>query len=192
MTTTARTQLLSGLTLAMVFMSGAVIGVALDRRVTPALAGTTGVSSATLLEVEATSASEPATSDDVVTASADNAGGAAEGEAADGEAADGSERREERQPMYMQLDLSDGQESRIDSIVEHYRERVRQLRSDARRDYDASYRSLVLAVRDSIKSVLEVEQATRYDELLKASDERRAEERRRDDEAPARPDEGSN
>jgi Spy/CpxP family protein refolding chaperone len=188
MTTTARTQLLSGLTLAMVFVAGAVIGVALDRRVTPALAGTTAVSSATPLEVGSASASGPAASDDAATAARDSAGVADEGAGA----AASSERRGERQPMYMQLDLSDGQESRIDSIVEHYRERVRQLRSEARRDYDASYRSLVLAVRDSIKSVLEVEQAERYDELLKASDERRAEERRREDEAPSRRDEGSN
>lgn len=187
MTTTARTQLLSGLTLAMVFVAGAVIGVALDRRVTPALAGTTAVSSAIPLEVETTSVGDAGAPENGSSATPDDAR-----ETSEGDEADASERRGERQPMYMQLDLSDGQESRIDSIVEHYRERVRQLRSDARRDYDASYRSLVLAVRDSIKSVLEVEQAARYDELLKASDERRAEERRRDDEAQARRDEGSN
>ena len=187
MTTTARTQLLSGLTLAMVFVAGAVIGVALDRRVTPALAGTTAVSSAVPLKVGATLAGEDAAPEVAAPAQPDNAS-----EAAESDEAPESERRSERQPMYMQLDLSDGQESRIDSIVEHYRERLRLLRSEARRDYDASYRSLVLAVRDSIKSVLEVEQAARYDELLQASDARRAEERRRNEEAPSERDEGSN
>jgi hypothetical protein len=84
-------------------------------------------------------------------------------------------RRERRRPMYAQVGLDDAQEERIDSIVRHYRDEVRTASREARRDWESRYWEMVLATRASIRSVMDADQAARYDSLLEASDRRREE-----------------
>lgn len=61
-----------------------------------------------------------------------------------------------------ELGLSAGQEARIDTILEHYRESMKELRRDVRPRYDA----LVDSARERIEGVLDSAQARKYRRLL--------------------------
>lgn len=61
-----------------------------------------------------------------------------------------------------ELGLSAGQEAQIDTILEHYRERMKELR----REVQPRYRSVVDSARARIEDVLSEEQAQRYRDLL--------------------------
>lgn len=153
----ARTRLLSMVVLALVFASGLVVGVALDRR---------ALASAAASEAAETPSVTEATS---------------EGESAD----------ERRVPMYERVGLRDDQEERIDSIVRHHRAAMRALEDEfedeyqAMRDLQRQYRdaysprywAIVDSTRAAIRSVLDADQAQRYDSLLDAFDRRRRSER---------------
>lgn len=78
-----------------------------------------------------------------------------------------------------ELGLSARQEARIDTILEHYRESMKDLRRQVRPRYDA----LVDSARRRIEGVLEPAQARKYRELLERKGKRDGEEgdRRRDD-----------
>lgn len=61
-----------------------------------------------------------------------------------------------------ELELSTQQEARIDTILEHYRESMKQLRREVRPRYDA----LVDSARQRIEGVLDSAQARKYRRLL--------------------------
>ena len=156
----SRVRLLSMVVLALVFVSGVVVGVALDRRALASAAAT-----------EAT--------DQVADADTPND----ENESGDDE--------ERRVPMYERVGLTDEQSARIDSIVGHHRQAMRDLENEfedeyqAMRDLQREYRNaynprywaIVDATRSAIRSVLDADQAARYDSLLNAFDRRRRPER---------------
>lgn len=61
-----------------------------------------------------------------------------------------------------ELELSAQQEARIDTILEHYRESMKQMRREVRPRYDA----LVDSARQRIEGVLDSAQARKYRRLL--------------------------
>lgn len=153
----SRTRFLSMAVLALVFASGLVVGVALDRR---ALASAAAVEAAD--------------------------------EGSESEAGDEARDEEERRvPMYERVGLRADQEVRIDSIVGHHRsamraledefedeyEAMRQLQREYREAYNPRYWAIVDSTRAAIRSVLDADQAQRYDSLLDAWDRRRRSER---------------
>lgn len=71
-----------------------------------------------------------------------------------------------------ELELSTQQEARIDTILEHYRESMKELRREVRPRYDA----LVDSARQRIEGVLDSAQARKYRHLL----ERKGMEEERD------------
>lgn len=146
---TARTRFTSVVVLAVVFVSGLVVGMAVDRRPDPS----------------------GSVSDSGTVASSETEGRRA-GE--DGDPRDERSRRE-RSYLFEQVGLDDDQRQRIDSIVGHYRDEVSRAGREMRRDWDRRYRDMVMATRASIKAVMNAEQAARYDSLLEASDQRRRE-----------------
>lgn len=79
-----------------------------------------------------------------------------------------------------ELGLSSRQETRIDTILEHYRESMKELRRQVRPRYDA----LVDSARRRIEGVLDSAQARKYRQLLERKgkwDDRGKEDGRRDD-----------
>ncbi|MDT8340892.1 MAG: hypothetical protein RQ751_05200 [Longimicrobiales bacterium] len=100
------------------------------------------------------------------------------------EAAEGREDRGERRrtPMYEQVGLTETQLVEVDSMVVHYRTRVRKLQHDSRQAYEAQYALLVDSLREGIKGVMSEAQRAQYDSLLAESDERRRARRDREDE----------
>ncbi len=78
-----------------------------------------------------------------------------------------------------ELGLSTRQEARIDTILEHYRESMKELRREVRPRYDA----LVDSARQRIEGVLDSVQASKYRQLLerKAEDGKHEEDRDGDD-----------
>ena len=99
-----------------------------------------------------------------------------------------------RRPMYEQVDPTDAQRVRIDSIVEAYRLDARTFHRNSREEYDAGMRALVVQTREAIKGVLNPDQAERYDSLTSARDarvrEREAEREAARDADEAQGDEG--
>ena len=89
--------------------------------------------------------------------------------------------RRRRRPMYEQVEPSEAQLLRIDSIMEAYRADVRTFHRESRTRYDEGMRALVVQTREAIKGVLDPDQAARYDSLTAARDarvrEREAQER---------------
>ena len=67
-----------------------------------------------------------------------------------------------------ELGLSGRQESRIDTILEHYRESMKELRREVRPRYDA----LVDSARQRIEGVLDSAQARKYRRLLERKGKR--------------------
>lgn len=81
-----------------------------------------------------------------------------------------------------ELGLSARQEARIDTILEHYRESMKDLRREVRPRYDA----LVDSARQRIEGVLDSAQARDYRQLLerKGKDEKDEEDRDADEDGP--------
>lgn len=67
-----------------------------------------------------------------------------------------------------ELGLSDGQEARIDTILKHYQESMKDLRREVRPRYDA----LVDSARRRIEDVLDSAQAREYRQLLERKGKR--------------------
>lgn len=149
----ARTRFATVLILAVLFVSGVLVGMAVDR----------GMESA---EAPSGAAAAPE----------------AEGAEDRGRDDDDDDRRRRRRPMYEQVGLNEVQEERIDSIVRHYREEMEVERREARQEWESRWRELVLETREAIKSVMDRDQALRYDSLLAAADQRGRNDERRDDE----------
>ncbi len=82
-----------------------------------------------------------------------------------------------RQPLYEQVGPSADQKVRIDSIVLEYREKVRTLRSESRREYEMHLDAVADTSRQAIKKVFTPEQAAQYDSLVADYDRRLAEKR---------------
>ena len=78
-----------------------------------------------------------------------------------------------------ELGLSTRQEARIDTILEHYRESMKELRREVRPRYDA----LVDSARHRIEGVLDSAQARRYRQLLERKGKGKGEKNRDDDDA---------
>lgn len=148
-----RARLTTALILLLVLATGSVLGVAVDRR------------------LEARNA-------------------AAEEVRSDPEAGEGrrpaSERRDEssenrRRLIVESVGLTDQQKIRVDSIVSHYRHRMRELQGEieeeVRRAYFPRYRELLENTREEIKGVLTPAQQVEYDSLLADYDRHRREER---------------
>lgn len=85
-----------------------------------------------------------------------------------------------RPPLIVdQVGLSEAQKNQVDSIVGHFRDRMKALHDEFDEVYSTRYREITQATRDEIRGVLTPEQRTAYDSLLVEWDERRRE--RRDD-----------
>jgi len=151
-----RTRLTTILILFLVLASGSVLGIAADRRLQGRSASAEGREG----EVE-----RGRTGRDV---------GEGEGRAADS--------TRERHLLVEQVGLSEAQKTRVDSIVDQYRQRVRdlqdELQAELRVAYTPRYRELLEQTRTDIKGVLSPDQAVAYDSLLADRDKRR--EQRRD------------
>ncbi|MGM0668695.1 MAG: hypothetical protein ACQET1_03195 [Gemmatimonadota bacterium] len=89
-----------------------------------------------------------------------------------------------RRLIVEQVSLSEAQHLRVDSIVSHYRQRMRELEreleDELRRAYLPRYRELLEGTREEIKGVLTPAQRMEYDSLLVEYDRRREERRNRD------------
>ncbi len=92
----------------------------------------------------------------------------------------GSESGSRRPLLIEQVGLSDVQNTKKDSIVGYYRERMRALHEEFDSAYNTRYREIVIETRDALRSLLSDEQRLAYDSLLVASDRRREERRNRD------------
>jgi len=97
-----------------------------------------------------------------------------------------SERREgssenRRRLIVESVGLTDRQKIQVDSIVSHYRHRMRELQGEmeeeVRRAYFPRYRELMENTREEIKGVLTPAQQVEYDSLLADYDRHRREER---------------
>lgn len=152
MDTTRRARLLSIVVLAVVFASGIVVGFAWDRRL---------------------DAAEAAAEGERIAAATDST----DAQAGDRGGDEGGERRSRY--MWERVDPTDAQRVLIDSIVQAYRADSRAFHRESREAYDEGMRALVLQTREAIKSVLDPDQAARYDSLATARDDRN---RREDDE----------
>lgn len=155
MDTPRRTRLLSIVVLAVVFASGIVVGFAWDRRL---------------------DAAEAAAEGQRIAAAADST----ESGAGEQRGEEGAERRSRY--MWERVDPTDAQRVLIDSIVQAYRADSRAFHRESREAYDEGMRALVLQTREAIKSVLDPDQAARYDSLATARDDRN----RRDDDDEGR------
>ncbi len=148
----ARTRVVTALILLLVLGTGLVLGMALDRTLA---AGT----------------SEAA-------AEGERGRGGDEGEEREGE---GDRNSRRRSLIVEQVGLSDTQLNRVDSIVDHYRDRIRALEDsvegEIRMAYWPRYQELLEVTRGEIKGVLDERQRAMYDSLLIEHD-RRMEERR--------------
>lgn len=149
-----RTRLATILILLLILATGAVLGIAADRR----------------LEARSQSASEASLQDE--------AGQSGEDEAEDEE----SPRR--RRLIVEQVGLSPEQKAQVDSIVAHYRQEMRdlqdELKVELRQAYTPRYRGLLEETREEIRGVLTPDQRMEYDSLLVEHDRRRDQRRDRD------------
>jgi hypothetical protein len=147
--------------LALVFVSGVVVGAAVDRRIAGAAE------------------------------TAEVAGGDDGGERDDDRDRDDRDGDGRRTPMYERVGLKAGQRERIDSVLAHHRSAMKALNKEFSDDYQAMrdlqkqyrdaysprYWAIVDSTRASIKAVFDPEQAAVYDSLLIEFDQRRRSER---------------
>ena len=77
-----------------------------------------------------------------------------------------------------QVGLSDQQKEQVDSIVGHFRSRMRALHDEFDQIYATRYREITEATREEIKKILTADQQAAYDSLLTEWDHRR--DRRQD------------
>lgn len=153
-----RTRLTTALILFLVLVSGSVLGVAVDR------------------SLEARGAASGAR------------GWGAEARRSDGErrerGEEGGDASRRRSLIVEQVGLSEGQKARVDSIVGHYRQRMRELQEEVQAELQAAYtpryRELLEETRWEIKGVLTVGQQAVYDSLLVEHDRRREQRSTRD------------
>ncbi len=147
----SRTKLVTAVVLAVVFSSGMLLGYAAD--------GDLGAEAAeAVAEAEAT------------------------GNGRGGDRRGGDRRGDEprrRTPMYEQVNPTESQSSRIDSIMQAQRERMNQLTQDFREasgEYRSAYDALWRDTREAIVAVFTPEQGAEYRQIL-ADFDRRLEER---------------
>lgn len=149
-----RTRLATILILLLILATGAVLGIAADRR----------------LETRSQSASEASLQDE--------AGPSGE------EEAEGEESPRRRRLIVEQVGLSPEQKAQVDSIVAHYRQEMRDLQDELqvelRQAYTPRYRGLLEETREEIRGVLTPDQRMEYDSLLVEHDRRRDQRRDRD------------
>ena len=69
--------------------------------------------------------------------------------------------------------LTTVQKSSVDSLVAHYRGRMKGLSEEFNAEYRPRYRALITDLREEIKQVLTEEQSTMYESLLAEHDARR-------------------
>lgn len=93
---------------------------------------------------------------------------------------------EERQPLYVQVNPSETQQLRIDSIIRVHRGRMREVRDEFKPrfdelegSYDQRRRDILVDTRESIVAVLTAQQAQEYRRLTEEWDRRQAERRER-------------
>jgi hypothetical protein len=67
------------------------------------------------------------------------------------------------------VDLSDVQRVQVDSVLEFYRARIRELTDT----YNEAYWGTVQSTRDELRAILDEDQRIRYDSLLARNDRRR-------------------
>jgi Spy/CpxP family protein refolding chaperone len=136
-----RARLGAGAVLLLIFAAGFAVGLAADRRLVGARSGSAGERS-----------SERAATQDA--------------ERRDRERGDRTRRDRDRTDSYIidRIELTTDQKTRIDSIVEHYRERMGELNRSTR----PQFRAIVDSTVSDIKRVLTAEQAAQYDSLLAA------------------------
>lgn len=152
----SRTKLVTAVVLAVVFSSGILLGYAV---LGYAADGDLGAEAA-----EAVAEAE---------ARGDRRGGDRRG----GDMRDGEPRR--RRPLYEQVDPTETQSSRIDSIMQAQRELMNQLTQDFREasgEYRSDYEALWRNTREAIVGVFTPEQGAEYRRIL-AEFDRRLEER---------------
>ena len=151
-----RTRLTTVLILLLVLLTGAVLGIAADRRL-----------------------KSSAASSEIREDGTERGGAGEEGTQGEGEGGDSAR---QRHLIVEQVGLSEEQKVQVDSIVDEYRQRVRelqdQLQDELREAYTPRYRELLEQTRTEIKGVLSADQAAAYDSLLAERDRRR--EQRRD------------
>lgn len=148
----SRARILSLAVLAVVFASGIVVGFAWDRHLDAA-------------EAEASRVAESGSDEGGNTGSASSSD-------TEGEAGAEAPRARRGRAMYDQVDPTEAQRVRIDSIVEAYRQEVRTFHRDSRNQYDEGMRAIVLQTREAIKGVLDPVQREMYDSLTAARDAR--------------------
>jgi Spy/CpxP family protein refolding chaperone len=104
--------------------------------------------------------------------------------------------RPRRQPLYMQVDPTDAQKAKLDSILKQNHDAMRaltrefhqefdprydSLNNEYRAKYGPRYDSLIAGTRAAIRKVLTPEQVEKWDSLIAKADSARAEDRRRGD-----------
>ena len=150
-----RTRLTTILILLLVLVAGAVLGVAVDRR----LEGKAAPSVAGESEMER---------------------GGTSGESGEGRGEAGEPSRR-RRLIVEQVGLSEDQKTRVDSIVDRYRQEMRdlqeELQAELRAAYTPRYRELLEQTRAEIKGVLSPDQVVAYDSLLAERAQRREQHR---------------
>lgn len=153
-----RTRLTTVFILFLVLVAGSVLGIAMDRR----------------LHAKAVVAERSDGGSDRQRASG-------EANEAEGEAGEASR---PRRLIVEQVGLSDDQKVQIDSIVGHYRQKMRDLQGELQAELQAAYtpryRELLEATRTEVKAVLSPGQQAAYDSLLAEHDQRRAQRQSRD------------
>jgi Spy/CpxP family protein refolding chaperone len=154
----ARTRLTTSLILLLVLATGSVLGVAIDRRLESRAAGGEDASG----KAEARRSGEE------------------QGEGERDPGASSSRRR----LIVEQVGLTEAQKAKVDSIVVHYRQEMRdleeELHAELQEAYMPRYRGLLKETREEIKGVLTPEQRMAYDSLLVEHDQRREQRRTRD------------
>lgn len=82
--------------------------------------------------------------------------------------------RPRRHALYEQVEPTDEQKVRIDSILREHREAMKALHAEFRASYNPRYHALIEATRTAIKGVLTPAQAQAYDSLLVDYEKKRA------------------
>jgi len=153
-----RTRLATALILFLVLTTGSVLGIAVDRR----------------LEARGASGGEVAPEED---------GRRSRGTRSAGEGEDSSS-GSRSSLLVEQVGLSQDQQAQVDSIVAHYRQKMRELQDELqdelRQAYQPRYRGLLEETRQDLRAVLTPDQQMAYDSLLVEHDRRREERRRQD------------
>jgi len=98
-----------------------------------------------------------------------------ETEVADARAGADSTTQSRRRPLYEQVEPTEEQKVRIDSIVDEYRTAMKSLHAEFRAAYNPRYEALVVGTRAAIRGVLTEEQANAYDSLVADYERRRSE-----------------